>query len=179
MAHEAQFNFLNVMKMVFSESFTNKTVLEVGSLDINGTCRGFFHNCAYLGVDIGIGPCVDLVCDGAELNLPDNKFDVVISTECFEHNPNWIKTFYNMHRMCKPNGLIIMTCATTGRAPHGTLVDRPEDSPLTVQLGWGEYYKNLTEKDFVDNFDLVSMFSRHQFYVNSQAKDLYFWGIAQ
>lgn len=179
MAHAEQQIFINAMRIVFIDYFTNKKVLEIGSLNINGSVRQFFENCEYIGVDLGHGAGVDIVCDGADLALPDRTFDTVISTECFEHNPRWVETFTNMIRMCKAGGLVLMTCATEGRNEHGTHAESPGDSPFTIQKGWGEYYKNLTEQDFLDNIDIQSFFSEHQFYVNNSSHDLYFWGIKQ
>jgi len=177
MAHFEQQIFINAMRIVFTDYFVNKKVLEIGSLNINGSVRGFFSNCGYVGVDLGYGEGVDIVCDGADLKFPTNTFDTVVSTECFEHNPRWVETFANMIRMCKSNGLVIMTCATEGRAPHGTTSDRPEDSPLTVQNGWGEYYENLSEQNFREHFNIDVIFESYQFYVNHSFHDLYFWGI--
>lgn len=176
MAHLEQHNFLTAVRAFLPDFFTNKKVLEIGSLDINGSCRELFYNCAYLGVDLGIGPSVNLVFDGAELNLPDNTFDVVLSTECFEHNRNWIKTFLNMHRMCNMGGLIIMTCASDPRPEHGTTTEQPLASPFTIEA-FNDYYKNLNETDFHDNFNISDMFIRHQFIYNYNPGDLYFWGI--
>jgi SAM-dependent methyltransferase len=116
------------------------------------------------------------VCEGQNLDSPDQTYDTVVSCECFEHNPYWVETFQNMHRMCKDGGLVIMTCATTGRPEHGTTRTSPRDSPLTIGKGW-EYYKNLTEQDFRDNMDIDSMFSSYKFDVGRPHPDLYFWGI--
>ena len=79
-----------------------------------------------------------------------------------------------MIRLCKPGGLVVMTCATTGRPEHGTRRTSPNDSPLT--LDW-DYYKNLTEKDFTSNFPIKTLFSEHQFSVHEGHKDLFFWGV--
>jgi hypothetical protein len=105
------------------------------------------------------------------MQAPKDSFDTVISCECFEHNPYWIATFENMHRMA--NKLVVMSCATTGRAEHGTKATSPADAPL---VEW-DYYKNLTEADFKEKFDLDRMFSEYEFSVNHQTKDLYFYGI--
>lgn len=156
--------------------FFQKKVLEVGSLNINGSIRQFFAYCDYLGIDVGPGKDVDLVCEGQTLDHPDNTYDTVGSCECFEHNPYWVETFVNMHRMCKPGGLVFMTCATTGRPEHGTTRTSPADSPLTIGIGW-DYYKNLTEQDFKDKLDIDSMFSEYKFEVGSPHADLYFYGI--
>jgi hypothetical protein len=122
MAHQQQFDFVKSVRDKFSESFNKAKVLEVGSLDINGSVRQFFTDCNYLGIDVGEGNGVDLVCQGQEMQAPKDTFDTVISCECFEHNPYWIATFENMHRMAKK--LVVMSCATTGRPEHGTKASR-------------------------------------------------------
>jgi len=176
MAHTQQFDYIKKLKTQFPQHFSNVVVLEVGSLNINGTIRTFFDNCAYLGIDIGVGKGVDLVCEGQNLNHPDNSYDTVGSCECFEHNPYWVETFANMHRMTKPGGLLFMTCATTGRPEHGTTRTSPMDSPLTIGKSW-DYYENLTEKDFRDNFDIESMFANYEFSVDPEHCDLFLYGI--
>jgi SAM-dependent methyltransferase len=175
MSHPSQMQYIQVVKDLFSEHFLGKQVLEVGSLNINGTVRDFFTNCYYVGIDVAAGKDVDVVCEGQNFNAPTESFDVVISCECFEHNPHWISTFQNMYRMVRPGGIVIMTCATTGRAEHGTTRSTPQDSPLTIGLGW-DYYKNLEEKDFREHFNIDSMFRNYEFRVNGPV-DLYFYGI--
>ena len=179
MAHNEQRQFCESVKSKFPQYFTNKKVLDIGSLDINGCNRDLFTNCDYTGIDVGAGPCVDIVCSGHVFDAPDNTYDVVISCESFEHNPEWIATFNNMWRMCKHNGLFIMTCATKGRLEHGTTRSYPQDSPLTIKHGW-DYYKNLNEQDFynaIPNFE--QMFHGYCFKEEQRVKflnDLYFVG---
>lgn len=175
--HEAQTNFLVRMKEKFPDSFQNCKVLEIGSLDINGTIRVLFENCEYVGVDVGEGPCVDVVCSGHEYDSPDNSFDTVVSSECFEHNPFWKETFANMHRACKPGGVVMFTCATDGRPEHGTNRTQPWASRLTVEIGWGDYYKNLNSHDFETSFNLNEMFESYEFSVEIFSHDLYFYGV--
>lgn len=146
-------------------------MVEIGSLNINGTVRDFFKPTAYLGVDVGPGNGVDLVAEGQNLDFPDNHFDVAISAECFEHNPYWAETFANMHRMAR---VVIFTCASEGRPEHGTHDAHPTSSPLTLE--W-DYYRNLTAADFKQTFDLQAMFIEHLFEYNAASQDLYFWGI--
>ena len=74
--------------------------------------------------------------------------------------------------MTKENGLVIMSCATTGRPEHGTRRSSPADAPL---VEW-DYYKNLTEQDFVEAMPIQDMFSEYQFSTNTGSKDLYFYG---
>jgi SAM-dependent methyltransferase len=176
MAHREQFIYVNKLKILFPIYFYNIKVLEVGSLNINGSIRVFFDKCDYLGIDVGPGKDVDLVCEGQNLDHPNETYDTVGSCECFEHNPYWVETFNNMHRMTKSGGLVFMTCATTGRPEHGTTRTYPEDSPLTIDKGW-DYYKNLTAEDFILNFNLGKMFSSYEFEVGTSFPDLYFYGI--
>lgn len=178
MSHPQQIEYVTSLKRTYPHYFTDKKVLEVGSLDINGSVRSLFSNCDYIGIDVGPGKGVDLVCEGQEYDADESSFDTIISCECFEHNPYWKETFDNMHRMTKSGGIIIMSCATTGRQEHGTKRSEPNSSPLTVSKGW-DYYKNLTEDDFRESFDLDSLFSSYEFSTNDESHDLYFHGIKQ
>jgi hypothetical protein len=174
MSHPQQQNFISQVKSKYPSKFENQKVLEVGSLNINGSVRSFFTNCEYLGIDVGEGKDVDLVSKGEDYDAPDNTFGVTLSCECFEHNPLWVKTFENMIRMTESGGLVIMTCATVGRAEHGTTRTTPADSPLTLQ--W-DYYKNLVVDDFTEYFDFDALFSEFQFIHEIGNHDLYFFGI--
>lgn len=174
MAHLQQQFFFDRVKAKLPGWFTGVKVLEIGSLDINGSVRPMFEDCVYWGVDLADGAGVDEVAFGQDLTYPDRSFDVCISTECFEHNPEWVATFRNMHRMC--SGLVVMTCATTGRAEHGTSRCHPGSSPFTAS---SDYYRNLTEQDFRDEFDLDAMFEAYAFEVESSSCDLYFAGLVQ
>ena len=183
MAHTEQREFIDSVFMRHPKFFYLSKVLEVGSLDINGSVRDFFTNCPYIGVDVAPGIGVDVVAHGQDLVYPDRHFDVVISAECFEHNPFWRETFVNMVRMC--GGLVIFTCATTGRAEHGTRASSPGSSPLT--LDW-DYYRNVSREDFEfaageftssDVVDFGSVFDVYEFSTNEVSNDLYFWGIVK
>jgi SAM-dependent methyltransferase len=166
MAHKAQRKFCIRVKEQWPSYFFNGSVLDVGSLDINGNNRFLFENCDYLGIDIAAGPNVDKVTLAHELNLPEASLDVVISTECFEHDMHYKASVENIIRMLKPGGLFLFTCATTGRKEHGTRWTTPSDSPFTSEMNetWSDYYKNLTE---IDIREAISV------------DDLYFWGIKQ
>lgn len=176
MAHSEQSQVIGRLKSVFPKYFYGSRVLDVGSLDINGSARIYFDNCAYIGVDIGEGNGVDIISKGEDLTYPDGHFDVALSCECFEHNPEWAATFANMVRMTCPGGLVIMTCATTGREEHGTSRRNPQDAPLMVAQGI-EYYKNLDHSDFINEFgdELDKWFATYQF--TNRDTDLYFVGI--
>lgn len=175
MAHYQQLKFVELVGSNFPDFFRNKKILEVGSWIANETIRDFFKDCEYIGADIAEGPGVDVVCPGERLEFADESFDVVASCECFEHNPNWSATFKNMHRMLKPGGLFLMTCATIGRREHGTTRKSPNAS-LTVESGHEDYYANISKGDISKQFDLNSMFDSIAMFYNIYSRDLYFIG---
>lgn len=172
MAHLQQRQFFDSLKSRIPAAFTSEKVLEVGSLDINGTVRDMFQASTYVGVDVAPGKGVDVVAQGEDLDYPDDSFDVTVSAECFEHNPEWVATFANMWRMARK--YVIVTCASDGRPEHGTRRSNPGSSPLTFD--W-DYYKNLNEADFREAFDLDAMFEEYYFEYNPVSFDLYFYGI--
>ena len=177
MAHPSQIEFCLSVKARFPEMFVGALVLDIGSLDINGNNRGLFQKCLYIGVDVAPGRNVDIVTPAHRLTLPDETFDVVVSTECLEHDQYWRDTLRNALRMLRPGGLFLFSCATTGRAEHGTTRTSPQDAPLLQNLGdWAEYYANLTEQDIRSALDIDAAFGRYAFELNARWHDLYFWG---
>lgn len=176
MAHPQQAEFFNAAREHYPAHFDAARVLEVGSLDINGSVRDLFTACDYTGVDLQEGPGVDLACPGHLLALPSGHFDTVISAECFEHNPFWRETLANMLRMTRPGGLVAISCATTGRKEHGTTRTNPDASPFTVQAKW-DYYKNLTARDFARAVTLPGWLADWRAWVNYISRDLYFIGL--
>ena len=77
MAHDYQLEFVEYVKDNNEDFFSNKRVLEVGSLNINGTVRDLFNDCNYIGIDVGEGNGVDVVCSGHEYDTSDD-FDVTL-----------------------------------------------------------------------------------------------------
>lgn len=177
MAHAEQIQFIRTISNVILQGFNAPNIIEIGSYDVNGSVRRLFKNCnIYIGVDLIKGPGVDVVAEGHDLNFVDEAYDLSMSCECFEHNPHWIKTFKNMHRITKDGGVLLLTCATTGRLEHGTARTSPFLSPGSSAMGWN-YYKNLTQQDFESNFNMGELFGFYFFLVNEYSKDLYFFGI--
>lgn len=176
MAHPQQLKFISLVEEYFIRPHKpHLKVLEVGSFDVNGSVRSFFSECDYIGADLSEGPGVDLVCSGDKIDLPDASFNITISCECFEHNPNWVETFKNMYRMTKDGGLVIATCASAGRVEHGTRRTSPEASPGTQSVGI-DYYKNLTKEDFESVINFSNLFEKYRFFYIPTSCDLYFIG---
>jgi SAM-dependent methyltransferase len=178
MAHAGQLNFVEKVATFFPAHFTGSRVVEIGSLDINGSVRKLFPTPArYVGVDLEPGPGVDVTCLGHEFSTDSGTWDTVLSCESFEHNPHFRETFVNMARLARPGGLVLFTCATSGRPEHGTERSSPGSSPFTVQRGW-EYYRNVAEKDF-DPAVLDRLFECRAFFVSFRSADLYFVGLTR
>ena len=176
MAHIEQQFYLSEIKRRFPDYFSGVKVLDIGSLDINGNNRYLFSNFTYTGIDIGEGANVDIVCRGHKFKSKE-KFDVVISSECFEHDEFWDKTMLNAIKLLRTGGMFVFTCATDGRAEHGTRRTSPQCSPFTSNLD-NDYYMNLNERIICEKIDIEKHFSDFEFQVHIGGMcDLYFYGI--
>jgi SAM-dependent methyltransferase len=91
-------------------------VLDVGSLDVNGTLRDAVpQSVAYIGADIVAGKNVDVVLsDPHVLPLDSNRFDLVISSSCLEHDEFFWLTFAEMARVVRPGGFIYLSAPVQG-----------------------------------------------------------------
>ncbi len=176
MAHQEQQTYVNSVKTAFPQFFTNQKVLDCGSLDINGSNKHFFTNCDYTGIDVGPGKNVDVVSLIHEYNAPDESYDVIISTECFEHDMYYPQSFQNIVRLLKSGGMFLFTCATTGRAEHGTRRTTPGCAPL-LEGEWSDYYMNITRSHVWDSIKVDQIFSKYWFQEQHPPHDLQFWGI--
>ena len=174
MSHFEQKKFIefSLDELKKKNNFNNLSVLDVGSFDVGGSIRDFFKKNNYTGVDLIKGPNVDIVLSGSELYKLKQKFDIVISCECFEHAKDWKEIFLSMYNVCEDNGYVIFTCASRGRIEHGTLRTINSDSPGTT----GTYYKNIFKSEFIKSFDLKKMFQKYEVIYNFKSSDLYFIG---
>ena len=111
-----------------------KSVVEFGSRFINGSVRPLFRGASYVGVDIAPGPCVDVVADAATFK-PALRPACVVCCEVLEHAENAKAIVANAVDILEDGGSVIVTCASTGRAPHSA-VDGGQ-----VQVG--EFYRNV------------------------------------
>jgi SAM-dependent methyltransferase len=172
-------DFTTFVKQILGDYFINKRVLDVGSGDINGNNRFLFENCKYDGNDVIQAKNVTIVSKTKDLPFTDNTFDTIVSTECFEHDPEYKESFIKIYNILKPDGLLFFTCASTGRPEHGTRRTTPQDSYGTIGnlADMSDYYKNLTEIDLNGVLSLNALFSVWDTYYNNESNDLYFVGI--
>lgn len=110
--------------MANAKAFVNKyvqhnmgeqVVLDVGSLDLNGSLREIFEGAKkYIGLDVEAGENVDVVASSHAIPLGDDSVDVVVSSSCFEHDPMFWLTFLEMCRVVKPSGYIYINSPSNG-----------------------------------------------------------------
>ena len=177
--HKEARDFTLFVKRIFNDFFFGKVVLDVGSGDINGNNRFLFENCVYNGNDVIPANNVTIVSKTKDLPFQNNSLDTIVSTECFEHDPEYKESLIKIYNMLKPDGLFCFTCASTNRPEHGTKRTSPTESYGTIGNleDMSDYYKNLTEIDLNDVLSLNSLFSVWDTYYNNVSKDLYFLGI--
>jgi SAM-dependent methyltransferase len=180
--HPEARSFLDYVVRTFPEYFKGVRVLDVGGGDINGNNRAYFpkESCSYEANDVVQARNVTVVGRTADLGFPDASFDVIVSSECFEHDMHYADSLKAIVRMLRPGGLFFFTCASTGRGEHGTRRSHPSCS-FTLRLEgndpWKDYYRNVTAKDVDDVLGLDATFENYAVFYNQSSHDLYFWGI--
>lgn len=174
MAHKTQIDWCIKIKNEYPQYFLKKSVLDIGSLDINGNNKGLFTKCKYIGLDVVEGKNVDVVSIAHEYN-PGRLFDVVLSTNALEHDMYFKLTLKKMTELLKPKGFMFFTSPHIWHE-HGTKKCKPQSSGTSQMEGeWANYYKNFNIKDVTDSLDLEEIFV--EFYLGISGRDLRFWGI--
>lgn len=106
------------LKKKYPESFINAKVLELGSLNINGSVRVFFENCDYTGIDKVKGKNVDKVILAHQTRFGRKKFDTLIAFSMFEHDPYWHKSLAHNIKWLKSDGMIFICFGAEGNLEH-------------------------------------------------------------
>lgn len=113
------------------------SVLEISSLDINGSIRPLLRGAGhYHGLDLVAGPGVDEVADASQWQ-PPGTFELVACAEVLEHALRWRAVLATMWAATAPGGTLLMTCATDPRAPHSAVDGhdvRPDEHYANVSL---------------------------------------------
>lgn len=127
-----------------------RSVLEIGSRDVNGTARAMFANAdRYFGIDLVAGEGVDQVADGS-LYFAAEQFDTVLCMEVLEHTDKAREVCRNAYRHLYRGGIMLVTMAGVGREPHSAV----DGGPLKEE----EFYRNVSVHElrfWMNDFGLV------------------------
>lgn len=97
------------------------TLLEVGSLNVNGSVREIYGGASkYVGIDMQPGKDVDMVLNGHDILsvFEANSFDMVVCCETLEHDDQFWVTVDRMRAVVKPGGWMIITNPGTDVIRH-------------------------------------------------------------
>ncbi len=118
-------------------------VLDVGSMNVNGTYRTLFDqpDWSYTGLDLEPGPGVDCVLESTHdwRKVRSDAYDVVITGQAFEHMEfPWI-TVLHITRALAPGGLLCMI-VPSGGVEHRYPVDcwRFYPDGVSALARWGD-----------------------------------------
>ena len=129
-----------------------KSVIEVGSLNINGSARpiveAFGPGC-YVGVDIQMGPGVDEICDANHLveRFGPDRFELLMSTELLEHTRDWRTVISNFKNVIKPNGVMLITTRSRGFVYHGYPFDYWRFEKSDMEEIFADFIIEVIEED--------------------------------
>jgi ubiquinone/menaquinone biosynthesis C-methylase UbiE len=96
-------------------------VLEVGSLDVNGSIRENFLTCGeYVGIDIRPGKAVDVVCPAEDIQklYKDGYFDMVVSSNTMEHMEHWKEGLAATWAVLRMGGRMCIVTPTEEKGRH-------------------------------------------------------------
>lgn len=117
--HATAREYLESVRDRFPDHFKNKTVLEYGSMNVNGTPRDLFKACTYIGVDWLDGTDVDVVSRMHEYQPPDDtEIFTIITSSAMEHDLHLWKSMNRCWEILAPGGLFFGTCPTESWPEH-------------------------------------------------------------
>ncbi len=165
--HAAAYDYIYCEFHLWRKDKTKLDILEIGSLNINGSVRSILEPFAatYLGIDMQDGPGVDLVADGAFYELPE-AYDAIVTAEAFEHTPDWKQIIKQSYINLKPNGIFIATMAGEGRPFHSGIDGG--------QLQEHEHYANIGAWELKQTLKKIGF---QQVDVNVWGQDTRCWAI--
>jgi SAM-dependent methyltransferase len=113
-----------VTSSVAIDDVAGKSVLEVGSMDVNGSARSVLtplDPSRYVGIDMVAGRGVDQVMSVSFLtdHFGPEAFDLVVSTEMLEHVQDWRWAVAQLKRVTRSGGCLLVTTRSPGFHYHG------------------------------------------------------------
>lgn len=88
--------------------------------------------------------------DAANLRFADNEFDAVIGLSVIHHIPNWRDCVDELHRVIKPDGLLIIKelSIETFETPFGRIARRFVSHPYEAMLRKNEFLEYIEQQGF-------------------------------
>lgn len=145
---------------LFFETYVSKmetpSVVEIGSQNINGCLRDVKSEnvTEYIGLDFAEGDGVDIVLtDAYTLPFENNKFDVLVSSSCFEHAEMFWLSYLEGLRVLKDDGLMYINAPSAWMMYHRFPVDCWRfwpDAGKALET-WGKYsgYNNMVLESYI------------------------------
>lgn len=145
--------------------------LDLGGQAVNGDARAIFGPDAVWDVlDIVDGPGVTHVGDATDPAVwwrLARQYDAVLCTEVLEHVERWDAILDCAARALKPDGTLILTCASTHRPPHGANGEATPD---------GQWYGNVEPSALSEA--LAARFATSYVTYQYPPGDAYAWAVA-
>lgn len=140
--HPAVMDF--VERVLAVKDVADKTVLEVGAFDVNGSVRPYVQSLrpkTYVATDMRAGPGVDMIvdCERLPLEMGYDAWDVVVCAEMLEHARDWRLCMRQMAAAVAPGGLLLLTTRSPGFPYHPF----PEDHWRFTQEDMGRIVEAL------------------------------------
>ena len=137
--HFSVMNFVG--ECVEKYNLSTAKVLEVGSCNVNGSVRPFFHGNSYTGLDSRPGKGVDDIGLACALPYSVSSFDVVICTEMLEHD---LTPWLSVAEMSRVPGRAGISSSPAGAMTSGACslcTTRPNDVYRFSVLGIEELFR--------------------------------------
>lgn len=149
--------------LVITEQPKFERVLEVGSLDVNGSTRNYdflgsgvkwidlIGNPEYVGIDIVAGKGVDFEMNAHDIMFKDDYFDLVICVNTLEHDDDVVASLKEMKRVCKKGGLILLSVPNETvpkhHSEHYNCLNEEQYKALLHKAGYADYVYIRTYHD--------------------------------
>lgn len=147
--HESNRRWWAAKSRKYPEYFSGDiSVIDFGSMDLNGTIHEHLNGVRYTGIDWRAGPNVDIVSLAHDVNFESGSVDTVVSASMLEHDPYWARSVVKMVDILKSNGGLFITWGSASNKKHnqevspvnrfhalkcGLLIQRLEDLGMGIQ----------------------------------------------
>jgi SAM-dependent methyltransferase len=116
--HQGNREWLAHAQKTYGHNWSKIGVLELGSLDVNGSARGILRAPEYVGVDRVAGPGVDIVVDAEHTAFKPQSFGCLLCTSVLEHTPRWREILDHNLQWLRSGGILLLSWGAEGNQHH-------------------------------------------------------------